>query len=302
VNDGKKIYTWDAENRLAGLSIIGRVPTTQADNVQITYDGLGRRISINELHGTTVLNANTFVWCSGKLCQQRDVTGHTITRQFFDLGEQINNTNYFYVLDHLRSVREMTDNNGVVHASYDYDMFGRQIKLSGDLDSDFGYTGFYLNKSTNLDMTWFRIYDPEKGRWLTRDPMEEFAGLNLYDYVNNKVTFLRDVNGLIASGSFSGPRTPPPSCGNPDQCKCAQQFAYDLLAAFVPILGGVQGVLSDKAEEGVERILKAALATCNLAKGIKFIPIVGWAFTAEGVGEALANYEKCMKKVKKPCK
>ncbi len=52
VNDGKKIYSWDAVNRLIGVSIIGPVPTTQANNIQMSYDGVGRRVSITELHGT----------------------------------------------------------------------------------------------------------------------------------------------------------------------------------------------------------------------------------------------------------
>jgi hypothetical protein len=78
-----------------------------ADTVQMAYDGWGRRVSIIESHGTTVLTVKTFVWCAGNLCQERDSTGHTVTKQFFDLGEQINGTNYYDTFDHLGSVREM---------------------------------------------------------------------------------------------------------------------------------------------------------------------------------------------------
>jgi RHS repeat-associated protein len=180
----------------------------------MSYDGLSRRVSITELHGTTVITANTDVWCGTDVCQERDITGHTVTKQFFSLGEQINGTNYYFACDYLGSVREMTDASGVVHANYDYDAFGRQTKLSGDLDSDFGYTAFGIEKTLCLDLTWARVYDPEKGRWLSRDPMGENAQFNLYPYVNNNTLKYTDSLGLVASGSGGSPRGykgPPPT-------------------------------------------------------------------------------------------
>jgi RHS repeat-associated protein len=163
----------------------------------MTYDGMSRRVGVTELHGTTVINAYTYVWCGVNSCQERDGTGHTINKQFFNQGEQINGTNYYFACDHLGSVREMTDSNGVVHANYDYDPFGRQTKLSGDLDSDIGY----IEKTLCLDLTMFRVYDPEKGRWLSRDPLGEKVGFNLYEYVNNKTVLYRDLLGLQTSGT-----------------------------------------------------------------------------------------------------
>lgn len=155
------------------VNILNAEPATVADTVQMSYDGLSRRVAITESHGGTVLTSKTFVWCGADLCQERDNIGHTVTKQYFGLGEQINGTNYYYTKDHLGSVREMTDSAGVVHASYDYDAFGRQIKLSGNIDSDFGYTGFYKEPAANLDLTWFRAYDANRGRWLNRDPLSD---------------------------------------------------------------------------------------------------------------------------------
>ena len=90
----------------------------------------------------------------------------------------------------------MTASNGVVQAEYDYDPYGRQTKLSGSMDADFGYTGFYQEKAAGLDLTWFRAYDAEKGRWLSRDPLGEFTGLNLYAYIMNSVLSFVDRYGL----------------------------------------------------------------------------------------------------------
>ena len=185
LNDGTKSYVWDAENRLVQVNILNAQPATVADTIQMSYDGFGKRVSITESHGTTVLAAKTFVWNKADLCQERDSTGHTVTKQFFQYGKQVNGSNYFYSRDHLGSIREMTDSSGNIQSSYDYDSWGRQTVLSQTVTADFGYTGFYVNKTMDLDLTWFRAYDANMGRWLSRDPLGERTGPNLYVYVSN---------------------------------------------------------------------------------------------------------------------
>ena len=202
LKDDQRTYTWDAANRLISVSYINAQPATVADTVQMTYDGLGRRVGITELHSGTVLVAKTFVWCVDQMSQERDVTGHTVTKQFFALGEQINGSKYYFAKDHLGSVREMTDSNGTVQASYDYNPWGRQTQLDGTLQADFGYTGFYVEWAARLNLSLFRAYDPEKGRWLGRDPMGESTGPNLYSYCLNEILNRIDPSGLISLGGI----------------------------------------------------------------------------------------------------
>lgn len=118
----------------------------------------------------------------------------------------MNGTNYYYAKDHLGSIREVTNGSGVVQASYDYDVYGRQTQLVGTLQADFGYAGYYNYKTTCQYLTWFRVYDPDKGRWLSRDPLGEFTGSNLYDYVWNRPEMGVDPLGLWTisyGGNFS---------------------------------------------------------------------------------------------------
>ena len=84
---------------------------------------------------------------------------------------------YFYTADHLGSVREMVDNSVTVRARYDYDPYGRRTKLSGDLDSQFGFTGFFFHSTSDLNLTLYRAYDTEvQGNAIIR-PGEADAGL-----------------------------------------------------------------------------------------------------------------------------
>jgi hypothetical protein len=47
-----------------------------------------------------------------------------------------------------------------------------------------------------LSLTMYRAYDPNLGRWLSRDPLGEVAGTNLYAYIlNNPLRFI-DILGL----------------------------------------------------------------------------------------------------------
>ena len=42
----------------------------------------------------------------------------------------------------------------------------------------------------------FRYYDPQTGRWPSRDPIEEEGGLNIYGFVGNDVLARFDVLGM----------------------------------------------------------------------------------------------------------
>jgi RHS repeat-associated protein len=69
--------------------------------------------------------------------------------------------------------------------------------VSGSDLADFGFTGFFYHKSTGLNLTLFRAYDSDLGRWLSRDPIAEGGGLNLYGHVGNNPINAFDPLGLF---------------------------------------------------------------------------------------------------------
>jgi len=193
-----------AENRLIRVSFLTARPVSMADNVSFEYNGLGQRVHIVEKHGDTVLADKRLLWVDSNIAEERASNGSTVNKRYFDQGYILtsgdNAGNYFYAKDHLGSIREITDSTGTVRASYDYDLWGRKTKLSGDLDSDFGFTGFYRNESSNLDLTWYRAYSADFGRWLSRDRLAESMGTNIYKYAENNMVKWVDPFGLECIG------------------------------------------------------------------------------------------------------
>jgi len=180
-----RTFAWDALNRL--------VKITQASGVtEFTYDGNGQRMQ-EKLNGAVI---KQWIWAGGaQPSEERDTSGN-VTKRFYARGEQIGGSNYFLTNDHLGSVREMTDSAGTVRARYSYDPYGRITKVSGDLEADFGFTGMQRHQASGLSLTMYRAYDPELGRWLSRDPIGENGGLNLYAYVGNTPINAIDSYGL----------------------------------------------------------------------------------------------------------
>jgi RHS repeat-associated protein len=199
--DGTRTFEWDAENRLKAV-VVGTQRT------EFTYDGEYRRVRILEEQGAQTVSDKRFVWCGGSLCEERDGSG-AVRANFFNQGLIAGSTIYYYVNDHLGSVRELTDNSGAVRARYDYDAFGKATKVSGDQESPFTFSGQYAHTSTGLNLAVYRVYDPSLGRWMSEDPIGLADGWNLYWYVRNSPLLLRDALGLQSQTSQGQPPTPP---------------------------------------------------------------------------------------------
>jgi RHS repeat-associated protein len=203
VNDGsKRAFEWDAANRLAAVNYTGTTNRTE-----LSYDGLGRMSKIVEKAGTKVQSTQKFVWCGMERCEYRDAND-AITLRVYPQGQYKGTTPYYFTRDHLGSIREMLKSDGTVGGRYDYDPYGRSTTVK-TIVPDFNFTGFYRHSKSNLDFAVYRAYDPDLGRWLSRDPLKEAEsreGVNLYEYAGNDPWDGVDPLGLWkAYGNWCGP-------------------------------------------------------------------------------------------------
>src|SRR5262249_24030075 len=129
------------------------------------------------------------------ICQARG-SDDTVARRYYLEGELAPGSSLFYAQDHLGSVRDVLSADGSVAASYEYDSYGNPIQPGGPGGTDFRYAHMFYEQNSGLYLTRYRAYDPLTARWLSRDPMEERAGVNLYSYALANPSNLIDPTGL----------------------------------------------------------------------------------------------------------
>lgn len=105
--------------------------------------------------------------------------------------------------DH-QSVVGICDNNGNEITSIQYDPWGNhQVLSGGTVMPDRMYKGMFYLPRADLYMTPNRLYSAKLGRWLSRDPLGESAGTNLYAYCGNDPVNRKDPLGLYVVGTYS---------------------------------------------------------------------------------------------------
>jgi RHS repeat-associated protein len=191
-SDGSRIISWDSENRLVQVTDNNTSPATVTT---MLYDGFSRRSGIKETQGSATLATKVYVWDRITIAEERSAFG-VVSKRYFSNGFQNTKTSFFSSHDHLGSVVDVTDPNGNLRGAYSFDLWGRRTRLAGDINSDFGFTGHFQDEGTGLTLAWFRNYEPNLGRWLSRDPIGERGGMNLYGYVGNRPVQTWDPFGL----------------------------------------------------------------------------------------------------------
>ena len=105
----------------------------------------------------------------------------------------------YYLHDGNGNVGQVVDGSGAVVAHYEYDPFGNVLNSSGVFagENPFRFSSKPFDVKTGLYYYGYRYYTPELGRWITRDPIGERDGLNLYLFVSNNPSNFIDILGKI---------------------------------------------------------------------------------------------------------
>ena len=100
----------------------------------------------------------------------------------------LNNSTHFYIPDIQGSIRAIVDTQGNAVATYQYDAWGNLVSYGGPMaqENDYLYTGREYDWQTGIYYYRARYYNPELGRFLSRDPAGMVDGPNMYVYVKNE--------------------------------------------------------------------------------------------------------------------
>jgi len=212
-------YEWDGENRLKAWEVIN--PAGGLARVEYHYDSQSRRILTRKYQwsgaewiwqedeatlyddwnpvvrytnsGGGFYAEKTFTWgldLSGTLQGAGGVGGL--------LGSEDSSEKARFFYDGNGNVSELIDAADNVIAHYEYDPFGNTIVQSGSYRNinRYGFSTKSKEFLVGLYYYGYRFYDPNLGRWPSRDPIEEQGGINLYGFVGNNPVKLTDYLGL----------------------------------------------------------------------------------------------------------
>ncbi|MFD2159809.1 RHS repeat domain-containing protein, partial [Rubritalea tangerina] len=105
-------------------------------------------------------------------------------------------------------VYAVSDDSGDILEHYRYNAFGEVeiYNTSGNelatsaIDNKVTWNSRRYDSDTKLHYYKYRHYNPTLGRWLSRDPIEERGGINLYGFVGNGSISRFDMLGLFFWG------------------------------------------------------------------------------------------------------
>jgi RHS repeat-associated protein len=241
LTNGNEVLVWNDENQLVTNYVPGSWLSV------FVYDGKFRRrierdyswngsawVQTNEIHyiydGNVILqqrNANNLPMLT--LTRGNDLSGTlqgaggiggllAMTENPLTIVPQsAASAHSYYHNDGDGNVTMLINGNQAVVAKAEFGPFGDFLSLSGSKANvnPFWFSSKPIHWPSGKYDFLYRWYTPQLDRWLNRDPIAEWGGLNLYTYVNNSPDFWVDVFGLF--GLYEGPITFPstPSQGIP---------------------------------------------------------------------------------------
>jgi RHS repeat-associated protein len=201
--DGRS-YTYDFENRLKSAG----------GPVNVVYDGDGN-LAAKTAGGVTTryliddLNPTGYAQVVEELVngevQKQFTYGNTIISQRQQVAPDVWSTS-FYSLDGHGSVRQLTNESGVVTDTYTFDAFGKLIAQTGSTSNPYLYAGERFDADLGIYHLRARYYNPDRGRFMSMDPypgeIDEPLSLHKYLYANGDAANMIDPSGLATLAEY----------------------------------------------------------------------------------------------------
>ncbi|MFM8618031.1 MAG: RHS repeat-associated core domain-containing protein, partial [Opitutaceae bacterium] len=226
-SDGVWDYAWDAENRLVRMSATAITVAAGRPALTLTfqYDHLGRRVRKEVRSGTslTLVSERRYLYDGWNIIAELD--GAAAIRRTFSWGLDLNGGSgtaggvggllQIHDADAGKTFLPAFDGNGnvtallnadtgAIEASYEYSPFGELLRATGPYAAanPLRFSTKWQDEETGLLYYGYRYYAPREGRFISRDPIEERGGLNLYAFCGNDGINRWDYLGQLSLKGF----------------------------------------------------------------------------------------------------
>ncbi|MBE0539515.1 MAG: hypothetical protein IH620_07370 [Ignavibacterium sp.] len=208
--DGQTESVFDANGKAKfynitnGGEIIGRM-TPPINNLTLTNTTLvGNYQASNSITAQTnvVVNGTATLKTPGTIYLKPGFTANSGCNLTISVGA-VTSDKYYYLKDHLGSIRVVVDTVGEIISYDDYDAWGMILNGRssnfGFADDKYKFTGKELDTETGYFHFGARAYDGRIGRWNVIDPLfEKYPNVSPYNYaLNNPLRFI-DPKGMEA--------------------------------------------------------------------------------------------------------
>jgi RHS repeat-associated protein len=196
--------TYDGENRLRSIEYMdGGGIVHRNEN---TYSGDDFLAQEKKYENGSLVKDTRFVRDGFLPIQERDGSNSVVREYAWGLGLgggiggllglKQDGQDYAYLYDGKGNVTTLVDGSQSVVAGYRYDTFGNLMSKTGTVDQPYRFSTKVFDETTGLSYYGYRFYAPSLGRWLTRDPIGELGGINLYGFMDNNPVNYTDPFGL----------------------------------------------------------------------------------------------------------
>jgi len=219
-------YTYNAENRL--IAVAPQSPSDGDKRLEYAYDYMGRRVNkkvYSYSAGSWLQEYESLYIYDGWNLIKETMQGQSVVDSYYVWGLDLSQTqqgaggvgglvarvegsltsNYLY--DANGNVGQLVDaSNGTILAHYEYDPYGNLVDASGSAweENAFRFSTKYFDGETGLYYYGYRYYLAQIGRWVSRDPIEEIGGINLFSSFNNSPINQYDMLGLAVPAVIIG--------------------------------------------------------------------------------------------------
>jgi len=196
-----KTYSYNAKDKLSQI-------TTDTNTIKYEYniDGIRVQKNINDSNITTYLvDSNRDYAQVLKEYNANQTIEYTYGHDL--LSQTTNDITYNYHYDALGSTRNLSNQNGEIISSYDYEAYGKLRSHQGDVNVSYLYSGEQYNPESQNYYLRAREYNPTTKRFTQQDRYEgnptNPLTLNKYLYANANPTNMVDPTGYYSMASVT---------------------------------------------------------------------------------------------------